>query len=113
MGASFHLQAAGIVGAAVLGIWLHLFFGRGWFWRIRSADEEKTSAIAEWPSVVAIVPARNEEAAIAAHGTDPVASQRGLAALAAGQRQRSPRHAFVVQTSRSAVVADGCLPALS
>jgi len=60
MGASFHLQAAGVVAAAVLGIWLHLFFGRGWFWRIRSVDREEIPALSEWPSVVAIVPARNE-----------------------------------------------------
>jgi hopene-associated glycosyltransferase HpnB len=64
MGAPFHLQAAGIVGAAVLGIWLHLFFGRGWFWRIRSVDCGKIPALPEWPSVVAIVPARNEEETI-------------------------------------------------
>jgi hopene-associated glycosyltransferase HpnB len=64
MAAPFHLQAAGIVGAAVLGIWLHLFFGRGWFWRIRPVDCGKIPALPEWPSVVAIIPARNEEETI-------------------------------------------------
>lgn len=64
MGASFHIQAAGVIGAAVLGIWLHIFFGRGWFWRIRSADWEEILAPSRWPSVVAIVPARNEEETI-------------------------------------------------
>ena len=64
MGASFHLQAAGVVGAAVLGIWLHLFFGRGWFWRIRSVDREEILTPSDWPSVVAVVPARNEEETI-------------------------------------------------
>jgi hopene-associated glycosyltransferase HpnB len=57
----FHPHLAGLVGIVALGIWLHLFFGRGWFWRVRrlDADREK-SALEEWPSVVAIVPARNE-----------------------------------------------------
>ena len=64
MGAPFHLQAAGVVGAAVLGIWLHLFFGRGWFWRIRSVDREEILTPSDWPSVVAVVPARNEEETI-------------------------------------------------
>lgn len=64
MGASFHLQAAGVLGAAVLGIWLHLFFGRGWFWRIRSVDQEQIPMLSEWPSIVAIIPARNEEETI-------------------------------------------------
>lgn len=64
MGAPFHLQAAGVVGAAVLGIWLHLFFGRGWFWRIRSADQEEILTPSESPSVVAVIPARNEEETI-------------------------------------------------
>ena len=61
MGASFHLQATGIVGAVVLGIWLHLFFGRGWFWRIRNVDRQEIPALSEWPTVVAVIPARNEE----------------------------------------------------
>lgn len=64
MGAPFHLQAAGVVGAAVLGIWLHLFFGRGWFWRIRSVDREEIPTLSIWPSVVAVIPARNEEETI-------------------------------------------------
>lgn len=64
MGASFHLQTAGVVGAAVLGIWLHLFFGRGWFWWIHSADRREILTPSEWPSVVAVIPARNEEETI-------------------------------------------------
>lgn len=62
--ASFHLEPTGILGAVVLGVWLHLFFGRGWFWRIRSVDSETIPLLSAWPSVVAIVPARNEEETI-------------------------------------------------
>lgn len=66
MASSFHLAAAGILGAAILGIWLHLFFGRGWFWRVSKldADGEKVEPPNEWPSVVAVVPARDEAATI-------------------------------------------------
>lgn len=64
MGAPFHLHAAGVIGAAVLGIWLHLFFGRGWFWRIRSVDRQEILTPSDWPSIVAVVPARNEEETI-------------------------------------------------
>lgn len=66
MASSFHLAATGILGAAVLGIWLHLFFGRGWFWRVSKldADGEKVEPPNDWPSVVAVVPARDEAATI-------------------------------------------------
>ena len=58
----FHVYAAGILGIITLGIWLHLFFGRGWFWRVRKldADHDSIPALDEWPSVIAVVPARNE-----------------------------------------------------
>jgi len=51
-----------------LAVWLYLLFGRGWFWlaplqgsRRRQAGE---GANQPFPSVVAIVPARNEAAAV-------------------------------------------------
>jgi hopene-associated glycosyltransferase HpnB len=58
----FHPHLANIVGILALGIWLHLFFGRGWFWRVLKADADRTACepLQGWPSVVAIVPARNE-----------------------------------------------------
>ncbi len=58
----FHPHLANIVGILALGIWLHLFFGRGWFWRVSKANADRMAAEIreEWPSVVAIVPARNE-----------------------------------------------------
>ena len=49
-----------------LAIWLVLLFGRGFFWLARERDD-RNEAIepAEWPSVVAVVPARNEADVIA------------------------------------------------
>lgn len=60
--ALFYPHIAGIVGIVALGIWLHVFFGRGWFWRVRKSDADrgKDAAPDDSPSVVAIVPARNE-----------------------------------------------------
>jgi hopene-associated glycosyltransferase HpnB len=58
----FHPHIANILGIITLAIWLHLFFGRGWFWRVRKLDADASAEepVSEWPSVVAVVPARNE-----------------------------------------------------
>ena len=58
----FHPHVAGIVGIIALAIWLHVFFGRGWFWRVKKLDADRTEdlALANLPSVMAVVPARNE-----------------------------------------------------
>src|SRR5208282_756154 len=58
----FHPHIANFFGIITLGIWLHLFFGRGWFWRVGKLDADGAAgdALSEWPSVVAVVPARNE-----------------------------------------------------
>jgi hopene-associated glycosyltransferase HpnB len=58
----FHPHLANIFGILALGIWLHLFFGRGWFWLVRKIDADRVAfePFQGWPSVVAIVPARNE-----------------------------------------------------
>lgn len=59
----FHPHIANVLGIIALAIWLHLFFGRGWFWRVGRLDADRfpveTGGVA-WPHVVAIVPARNE-----------------------------------------------------
>jgi hopene-associated glycosyltransferase HpnB len=62
MTALFHPRTANVLGIITLGIWLHLFFGRGWFWRVGrlDADREPGEALGEWPRVEAVVPARNE-----------------------------------------------------
>jgi hopene-associated glycosyltransferase HpnB len=51
------------LGAIALAAWLYLLFGRGSFWL---ADQRLGAAAApvRWPDVVAVVPARNEEALI-------------------------------------------------
>jgi hopene-associated glycosyltransferase HpnB len=44
-----------------LAIWLYLFLGRGMFWRAQERDDsQRVPEPAHWPSVTAIVPARNE-----------------------------------------------------
>jgi hopene-associated glycosyltransferase HpnB len=56
-----------------LAIWAYLLFGRGWFWRCRERDDSPAAAAAvrlrnepdAWPSVVAIIPARDEADMIA------------------------------------------------
>jgi hopene-associated glycosyltransferase HpnB len=50
-----------------LAIWVYLVFLRGAFWRVQSFDDDKHSvgALNAWPSVVAVVPARNEAETIA------------------------------------------------
>jgi hopene-associated glycosyltransferase HpnB len=58
----FHPHIANIIGIIALAIWLHLFFGHGWFWRVGklNADSAMGGALNKWPSVVAVIPARNE-----------------------------------------------------
>ena len=45
-------------------IWLALLFGRGFYWLGRVRDDERVPAPTCWPSVVAVIPARNEAAVI-------------------------------------------------
>jgi hopene-associated glycosyltransferase HpnB len=49
----------------VLAIWLYLILGRGFFWLGREREKETAagqgpSAQKSWPSVIAVIPARNE-----------------------------------------------------
>jgi hopene-associated glycosyltransferase HpnB len=57
-----HPHVANALGIIALAIWLHLFFGRGWFWRIRKLDADGFvgKAPTEWPRIMVVVPARNE-----------------------------------------------------
>src|SRR5580704_10028178 len=54
-----------------LAIWAYLLFGRGWFWLCRERDDSAAAAnkvrnkADVWPSVVAIIPARDEADMIA------------------------------------------------
>jgi hopene-associated glycosyltransferase HpnB len=45
-------------------IWLYLLLGRGNFWKV-SEDDIEPKPLANWPRVIAIVPARNEAETIA------------------------------------------------
>jgi hopene-associated glycosyltransferase HpnB len=56
-----------------VAIWAYLLFGRGWFWRCGERDDSAAASAATrptnepdaWPSVVAIIPARDEADMIA------------------------------------------------
>jgi len=54
--------SAELLAVATLAIWLYLLLGRGFFWLAAERDDQLTTdaAPAAWPSVTAIVPARNE-----------------------------------------------------
>jgi len=45
-----------------LTIWIYMLAGHGMFWRLRERDDriQTDDALAAWPSVVAVVPARDE-----------------------------------------------------
>jgi hopene-associated glycosyltransferase HpnB len=47
------------LGLLALAIWLYLMLGRGGFWLARERDESP-AMLTTWPSVTAVVPARNE-----------------------------------------------------
>lgn len=47
------------LGLLALAIWLYLLLGRGGFWLARERDGD-SPAPARWPTVTAVVPARNE-----------------------------------------------------
>jgi hopene-associated glycosyltransferase HpnB len=56
------------IGAASLAAWLYLIYGNGRFWRGDQRLRERApdrDALASWPTVVAVVPARNEADVIA------------------------------------------------
>ena len=56
-----------VVAAICILIWFYLMTGRGAFWlcRVRDTDRQATE-LHSWPTVVAVVPARNESCYIAA-----------------------------------------------
>lgn len=55
-----------ILGVVGLAVWLYLLLGRGMFWLARERDDRnEPPAPAAWPTVVAVVPARDEADVIA------------------------------------------------
>jgi hopene-associated glycosyltransferase HpnB len=56
-----------LIGLSALAAWIYLTAGRGRFWRMAERDDRAEPAPpATWPSVAAVVPARNEADVIAA-----------------------------------------------
>jgi hopene-associated glycosyltransferase HpnB len=55
----------GVIGIAALAIWLWLVVAHGGFWRARERDTLALPAPSRWPSVTAVVPARDEADVIA------------------------------------------------
>lgn len=53
-----------VLAVLTAAIWLYLLVGRGLFWLSAVRDGERVPAPARWPSVIAVVPARNEAAVI-------------------------------------------------
>ena len=49
-----------IFGFLPLAVWLYLLLGRDGFWRMAERDDLPVALPKHWPSVVAVVPARNE-----------------------------------------------------
>ncbi|HEV7960489.1 MAG TPA: glycosyltransferase, partial [Rhizomicrobium sp.] len=58
------MTASILFGFLPLLIWLYLLLGRRGFWLMRERDTLPIREPEHWPSVVAVVPARNEEDAI-------------------------------------------------
>jgi len=54
-----------VLGFVPLAAWLYLVLGRGFFWLARERDDKDAPTPASWPSVTAVVPARNEADVIA------------------------------------------------
>src|SRR5215470_13174206 len=55
-----------IIAAGTLAVWIYLIAGRGRFWKASvDRDGEPLPALSSWPSVVTVIPARDEAASIA------------------------------------------------
>ena len=68
------------VSAVGLAAWLYLLAARGGFWRADIRDEEDLApAPAAWPSVAAVVPARNEADVVGASVTSLLAQDYPVA----------------------------------
>jgi hopene-associated glycosyltransferase HpnB len=57
-------MSAIILACATLAVWVYLMMARGGFWRCAERDEEGPS-LAFWPSIVAVIPARDEAEGVA------------------------------------------------
>jgi len=55
-----------VIAVLALGIWVYLLAFRGGFWLSAERDDAVPPAPSAWPSVAAVIPARNEAASIGA-----------------------------------------------
>jgi len=53
------------IAALGVAIWLYLVFARGRFWLCSERDGGESKTLPAWPSVIAVIPARNESEGIA------------------------------------------------
>jgi hopene-associated glycosyltransferase HpnB len=55
------MNSSALIGMLALAVWIYLLVGRGGFWLARQRDDREHALRPDrWPSVVAVVPARNE-----------------------------------------------------
>jgi len=54
-----------LIAATAFAIWIYLLCGRGGFWLCRQSDHRTPGVLPHWPSVTAVIPARNEANCIA------------------------------------------------
>jgi hopene-associated glycosyltransferase HpnB len=57
-------MTSNLIAIIALGIWVYLVTARGHFWLGLERDRAKTVSLQSWPSVAAVIPARNEAAYI-------------------------------------------------
>ena len=53
-------MANDLIASMVLAIWLYLIAARGGFWRAAERDDEAVPPPGAWPTVAAVIPARDE-----------------------------------------------------
>src|SRR4029077_8675264 len=59
----------GLIAQMVLAIWLSLLLGRGLFWLGRERDNGTAAGQGPWPSVMAVIPARDEAECVGETGS--------------------------------------------
>jgi hopene-associated glycosyltransferase HpnB len=54
-----------LIAITAFAIWIYLLCGRGGFWLCRQSDRGTPGALPRWPTVTAVIPARNEADCVA------------------------------------------------
>ena len=60
-------MANDLLASMVLAVWLYLLAGRGGFWLGRQHDDEVRAGQGSWPTVAAVIPARDEAESVGHH----------------------------------------------